>query len=209
MAMPSISVMDDVTLVRGAGEQLVVACDSCAGAGDKPHDHVHVTPYTVGRFTCRVPLLEVLALGAQPFLVVSAIGVEPEPTGAEILRGIRDEMRTAGVPDGSVLISTEKNMPVSQTAAGVTVLAGLPRGFMRYGLGRAGDMVAAVGLPKVGAEVCLDDPEIADIPTLQLALAFPFLREALPVGSAGIAREADLSGPTPSTHDWPAEPRGR
>jgi hypothetical protein len=181
---------DDVALVRLGRSLVAVACDSCAAAGDKPGDAVPATPYVVGRFTCRVPLLELLAVGARPFLVVATMGVEPEPAGSRMLAGIRDEARLAGVADDAILISTEKNIPVSQTALGVTVLGRARPGALRYGRGRAGQTVVAVGHPRVGREVHLDDPEIADIPTLRLALDFPLVGDAIPVGSRGIAVEA-------------------
>ena len=189
-ARPAVTMADDVALVTLGRDLLAVACDSCAGAGDKPGDAVPATPYVVGRFTCRVPLLEVLAVGAQPILVVATMGVEPEPAGARMLAGIRDEARLAGVTDDGILISTEKNIPVSQTALGVTVLARADPGSLRYGRGQPGQMVVAVGNPKVGREVRLDDTEIADIPTLRLALDFPLVGDAIPVGSRGIATEA-------------------
>lgn len=187
---PAVTMADDLALVTLGRQLLAVACDSCAGAGDKPGDTVPATPYVVGRFTCRVPLLEVLAVGAQPILVVATMGVEPEPAGVRMLAGIRDEARLAGVADDGILVSTEKNIPVSQTALGVTVLAHAEAGSLRYGRGQPGQTVVAVGNPKVGPEVHLDDPEIADIPTLRLALDFPLVGDAIPVGSRGIAAEA-------------------
>ncbi|MEW6399660.1 MAG: alpha-ribazole kinase [Bacillota bacterium] len=172
------------------GRLLMVACDSCAGIGDRPADVVPAPPYVVGRFTCRVPLLEVLAVGGQPFLVVATLGVAPHPAGEAILRGVRDEASLAGIPAGNLLISTEKNIPTAQTSAGITVLGWANRGAVRFGRARPGDLAVAVGKPRVGAEVQLDDPDIADIPTLHLAMGCGDAGDLIPVGSGGIAREA-------------------
>lgn len=184
--------LDDVVAVPLDGRRvLLVACDSCAGAGDLPGDRVAASPHVVGRFACRVPLLEVLALGGRPFLVVAALGVPPLPTAEAILGGVREEAALAGVPAGSLLVSTEKNIPTVGTSLGVTVLGWAARDTVRYGRARAGDLVLAVGVPRVGAEVHLDHREIADIPTLRMAAAFDGAGDVLPVGSGGMAREAE------------------
>lgn len=186
-----LSHLDDVAAIPAAqGQVLLVACDSCAGIGDRAGDVVTVAPYVVGRFTCRVPLLEVLAVGGQPLLVVATLGVAPHPVGEAILRGVQEEASLAGIPAGNVLISTEKNIPTTQTSAGITVLAWASRGSLRFGRARPGDLVVAVGRPKVGAEVHLDDPDITDISTLRLASKYGDVGDLLPVGSGGIAREA-------------------
>jgi len=187
--------LGDVTaLTLPGGARLAVACDSLGAIGPKKGDRVRVPGYVVGRFLCRVPLMELLAVGAEPRLVVCTLSVEPEPTGRAIMDGIRDEMCLAGLdPGAAVLGSTEKNVPTSQTGAGVTALGRLDR--LRWGRGRRGDMVVVVGLPQVGAEVSLDDPHTADLPTLRLALGCGAVGDVVPVGSRGIAAEAtDLAG---------------
>lgn len=175
-----------------AALRLAVACDSLGAIGPKAHDVLHVPGYVVGRFACRVPLMELIAVGAEPLLVVCALCVEPEPAGTEIMAGVRDEVRAAGLdPAAAITGSTEKNMPTTQTGVGVTALGVLlTPAALRWGRGRPGDVVVAVGRPKVGAAVRLDDAELADIPTLKLALAHPACGDAVPVGSRGIAAEA-------------------
>ncbi|HHY93614.1 MAG TPA: alpha-ribazole kinase [Firmicutes bacterium] len=202
--------LDDVVAIPvGRGRRLLVACDSCAGIGDRAADVVAASPYVVGRFTCRVPLLEVLALGGHPFLVVATLGVSPRPTGQAVLKGAREEASLAGVPADNLLVSTEKNIPTAQTSAGITVLAWVDRSEMRFGRAQAGDTVVAVGKPKVGPEVGLHDPEIADIPTLRLAMRYHDTGDLIPVGSGGIAREAGRlarrTGLRFSAASWPLE----
>lgn len=187
---PAVARYGDVSVLElPSGPRLAVACDSLGAIGPKEHDRVRVPGYVVGRFACRVPLMELLALGAGPFLVVCALCVEPEPAGAEIIRGARDELVAAGLDPAAALTgSTEKNVPTSQTGVGVTALGIV--GDLRWGRGRPGDLVVAVGRPKVGAAVRLDDPELADIPALKAALACPACGDAVPVGSRGIGAEA-------------------
>lgn len=197
-----VIVVSDPTLGR-----LAVACDSLGGIGPKSGDVVPATGYVVGRFTCRVPLMELMALGAEPFLVTAALAVEPDPTGRDIIRGVRDELSAAGLdPAGAMLASTEKNVTTSQTGLGITALGRLPPAAaggdddaLRWGRSRPGDAVIAVGLPRVGAVVTLDDPNLADIPTLRLALGYRGAGDVVPVGSRGIRAEAlDLASRAPT-----------
>ncbi len=184
--------LDDVLAwTSPGGEVLAVACDSLGAIGPKPLDEVRVPAYVVGRFACRVPLMELLAIGARPLVVVNALAVEPSPTGEEITRGVREEMVAAGLdPDLCLTGSSEKNVPTSQTGLGIVALGAFGQAGPRWGLAREGDVVVAVGEPKVGGEVTLDDRSIADIPTLSQVLDYPGVGDVVPVGSGGIASEA-------------------
>lgn len=207
--------LDDVTLLTPPpGWRVVVATDSVGAIGPKELDQVKVDGYVVGRFACRVPLMEIMAIGGVPVLVVNTLCVEPEPAGERITAGVSDEVREAGLDPAVVLTgSSEKNVATSQTGLGVTVIGLIPPatkdGFaagyhqpgrapgtcesqrgLRWGRSRKGDLVVCIGRPKVGSEVRLGDEEIADIPTLRRLLSFPELGDAIPVGSAGISSEA-------------------
>lgn len=182
------------------GDTLVVACDSAGGVGPKSGDVVKVAGYISGRFTARVALMEVLCAGARPILLVNTAAVEPNPTGEEILRGIVAEAALAGLGPELVTGSFEKNIPTVQTGLGVTVL-GLAATEQR--VAKAGDLVVAIGRPKVGEEVGLDDPEIADLPLVRQLLAEPDIHDLLPVGSRGIAAEAaDLAASAGLEPEW-------
>lgn len=166
----------------------LLAVDVAAGVGEKPGDAVRAPAYVVGRFTARVALAELLAAGAEPVALADPVGAEPEPTGREVLRGIRDEAAEAGL-DLPVTGSTEKNLPVVQSSVGVVALGFAPPGALRLGPARPGETLWAVGRPKVGASVRLDDPEIADLRALGLLLASPHLHLCVPAGSGGVAAE--------------------
>lgn len=189
----SIRKYRDLTLIDLSDDKvLVIACDSCGAVGPKEGDLVKVSGYVVGRFTSRVALMEVLAAGAWPICVVNTLCVEPFPTGADIQCGIADELRFLGVdPEALLTGSTEKNMPTSQSGVGVTVVGIASKEQLRIGRLRAGDYLALFGLPKVGAEVSLGDPEIADLSTIMLLLSSSQVKEIVPVGSRGIKAEAE------------------
>lgn len=179
----------DLTVIDLPGEpaQLLIACDALGGIGPKAGDAVTVPAYVVGRFGARVALMEVIAAGGRPVALVDNCCVEPEPTGAELRRGVEDEAAAVGLTPRAVTGSFEKNVPTCQTALGITALAVRERPPTRAA---SGDLVVAVGLPKVGSEVTLDDPEIADLPLIRRLAEVPQIHELLPVGSRGIAAEA-------------------
>ena len=102
---------------------MVVSCDSAGGIGPKALDRVRVDGRTVGKFTARVALMEALSVGADPICLANSLTVEPKPTGIQIIKGIRDEVRHARLDSRIVMMqSTEKNVSVSQTGVGVTVV---------------------------------------------------------------------------------------
>ncbi len=173
-------------------EALVVGCDSAGGIGPKPLDKIKVDAYTLGKFTARAALMEVLAVGANPVCIVDTLGVEPDPTGNEILNGIRAEAANAGLdPKRAVTGSTEKNIPVEQTGIGVTVIATCKLAQLKIGGAQPNDIVAAVGIPCVGEEVVPAEKagEIADTADMVKLRSASFIHELIPVGSMGIKRE--------------------
>lgn len=156
---------------------------------------VNVDGHTLGRFTARVALMEVLSTGAKPVCLVNTLCVEPKPTGFQIVQGIRHEVRKARLGSKfAVTGSSEKNIPVRQTGLGVTVIGIAIRGRLRIGLSKEKDAVVSVGIPLVGKEVILGEEKglLADIKDLLKLLSLGFIHEVIPVGSQGILREAKI-----------------
>ena len=136
----------DLLILRiDRGRLLVVSCDAAGGIGSKPHDKVKASPRIVGRMTARVALMELLAVGADPISIAGTLAVEPEPTGNQVLRGIADEIRTAGLHGLPIICSSEKNVKVSQTGVGVTAFGSLANSRLKIGRCRPGDELVAVG----------------------------------------------------------------
>lgn len=204
---------DVVYLRTSADEALVVACDSDGGLGPKPADTVAVAGHDLGRFAARVPLLEVIAAGAAPVLVVDTLAVELEPTGISIIEGVRTEAVSAGLTADAVTGSTEDNVPTVATGVGVTVLARARIGALRVGSAGPGDLLAVVGRPMSAPAHHFgpDTPGVLSCPALTAALSVPGVVEALPIGSSGLsaeidqlARTVDLS--TTALPGWPFDP---
>lgn len=201
----------DLAYLRvGTDDVLVVACDSDGGLGPKPHDTVPVPAVELGRFATRVPLLEVVAAGATPVLVVDTLSVERDPTGEAILGGVLVEAASVGLGADAVTGSTEDNVATVATGVGVTVLGRATLGALRVGSARAPFVVMLLGRPQSAPEQLFgpDDPDVLSVPQLVAALEVAGVMEALPIGSSGVrhefgelARGADgdvLVGP-----DWP------
>jgi len=172
---------------------MITACDSDGGIGPKPLDTFHTSAYDLGRFGMRVPLMEILASGAEPILTADLLTVEMEPTGKEIIRGVMDELHEAGVnPNTAVTGSTEDNVKTVQTGMGVVITGFIHRNNFRPGKSLAGDVVAVIGIPKSAPEykVECNDPEITSPSTVRELLALEFIHEILPVGSKGIKHES-------------------
>lgn len=184
----------DLTLIRLAGSfYLVVACDSDGGIGPKPNDTVAVPAHLLGRLAARVPLMEMLASGARPLVLIDTLSVEMEPTGRDIIEGVLVEAALAGIGgEGAVTGSTEDNVPTVATGIGVTVIGLAEQGQLRPGTSRPGDAIVAIGRPKSAPadRVTADDPETAGIPDVLALLRLPSVHDILPVGSKGIAYEA-------------------
>lgn len=183
----------DVLLFEFPNNQLlVVACDSSGGIGPKPLDKLKVSGFILGKFTARAALMEVLSTGATPLCIVDALGVEPNPSGAEILAGIREEATLAGLdPNLAVTGSTEKNIIVDQTGIGVTAIGTCQKDQLRTGVSQPEDLVVAIGLPSVGAQVlpAASMGKIAETTDLIKLLKLEFIHEIIPVGSTGVLHE--------------------
>lgn len=168
---------------------LVIACDSCGAIGNKKLDQVKISPYNVGQYTTRVVIMEILSIGARLVALTAAICNEPEPTGSQILKGMREELTRVNLFDIPITISTEKNMKTQQTALGVSGVGVCERKNLRMGRTKVGDYIYAIGVPKVGNEILKDQGEIADCKVLKQILKIEEIGDIIPVGSQGIAGE--------------------
>ncbi len=192
----SIRTERDVRLIRlDQKNVLAVSCDSAGAIGSKPLDRIKCSPYTVGRFTARVALMEILAVGAIPICIATPLSVEPTPTGKGIIRGIRSEIEYAGLdPQTPMIDSTEKNFKVRQTGAGVTAIGLAGANSLNVGRCVQGDAVFALGLPHVGTEVLTGERRhiVADTRDVHKLVDLAVIHAVIPVGSEGILHEAEV-----------------
>ncbi|WP_018247684.1 AIR synthase related protein [Orenia marismortui] len=182
----------DISILKLDDEKfLVIACDSAGGIGSKIEDKIKLSNHIVGKFTARVALMELLASGAKPISIIDTLSVELEPTGKEIIAGIKDELSIVGI-ENLLTGSTEENITTVQTGIGVTTIGIVTLNQLRLAISQKGDLIIALGLPKVGYQVVEDRDQIADLELVLKILELDYIHEILPVGSKGILYEANV-----------------
>ena len=185
----------DLTCLRANDNHLlVIAADSLGGIGSKPFDVVQASPDVVGHFALRVPLMEVLAAGATPFLIVDNLSVEAGDYGEAILAGMKRLAETLGLADSIHFNgSTEDNVMTHQTGVGVTVIGLVSNADFQVGSSKPGDRLLVAGYPKSAPHhrVTVDDPDILELRQLRALRAQSQVADIVPVGSRGIRYEAE------------------
>jgi len=186
----------DVSILKvPTGHAIIAGSTSSGGVGPKIMDKVKVEGRVLGKFLARVALMDVIATGAFPLLLSVTLGVEKEPTGNDILEGIRREARSIGLDPNQVLMeNTEDNFETVQTGAGLTVIGFANEDELRLGKTCPGDLIVAVGKPKVGDEVVLAEAkgEIADLKNVTQLCQKKYVHDITAVGTFGIANEARM-----------------
>jgi selenophosphate synthetase-related protein len=186
----------DVSILKVPTGHAIVAGSTSSGAvGPKIMDKVKVEGRVLGKFLARVALMDVIATGAFPLLLSVTLGVEKEPTGNAILEGIRREARSICLDPNQVLMeNTEDNFETVQTGAGLTVIGFANEDELRLGKTSPGDLIVAVGKPKVGDEVVLAEAkgEIADLKNVTQLSQKKYVHDITAVGTFGIADEARM-----------------
>jgi selenophosphate synthetase-related protein len=186
----------DVNILRLPTGHFIVSGSTAMGAvGPKKMDKIKVDGHIVGKFLARVALMDVTATGAFPLILSLTLGVEKDPTGTEIIEGISREARTIGLEPNQVLMEkTEDNFQTLQTGAGLTVTGLANENELRVGKTLPGDLIVAIGRPKVGNEVIPAEArgEIADLKNVVQLTQRKYVHDIAPVGGFGIASEARM-----------------
>ncbi|QSX08381.1 selenophosphate synthase [Alkalibacter rhizosphaerae] len=184
--------------------ELVVACDSLGGIGPMDLDLVSCPAEISGYFTAMVVLAELLAYGAVPTLVVDNLCFSMEPYGKDALKGIQRALEESGYPHCPVTGSTEDNIPVRQTAMGMTILGVASIKQRKKRILQSGDSCYLVGIPLVGNQVLKNLGNIKTLEHLALFNQLEWIGDLLPVGSKGVRAEMLEMGRTHSK-EWQLE----
>lgn len=181
----------DLTILPfSADKNLVIACDSSAGIGEKEADAVQVDPGITAAFCLRVPLLELYCFGAKPICIVDLIGNEYQPTGAKMISGIKGEMARAGIPELPLNGSTEENMTTLTSSVGITVIGERAAGQTMPVIDQDCDLLQ-LGEPYVGNEVVAHLETIFSYESVRQLRQEAGVLDMLPVGSKGVKYEAN------------------
>jgi hypothetical protein len=188
--MKNISTIRDVAITQlENSDYLVTAVDSCGSIGEKPADEINVDLKTVGLFTTRVALLEVLSVGAVPVCVSVAICNEPE-TAQGVLSGVEQALSEyINIPK---VISTEKNMATCMTALGITITGICKQENLRIGTAKRGYNLYCAGMPFVGQETLAENAPMFEPRHMKTLFSKSPVHSIMPVGSRGIAAEAQI-----------------
>lgn len=184
----------DLTLIKlDENKTMVVACDSCGSIGMKEHDVLKVPVFYTGKFTARVGIMEVISTGAEVVTITNAVCCEMNPTGLEIINGIRDELQKADISDVVLTGSTEENFSTYSTGVGISVIGIVDNSKIKVNNINKPCVVISIGMPKVGAEIDLEnDKETIDYKSIKKLCENKLVYEIVPVGSKGILYEAQL-----------------
>ncbi len=186
-----ITKVRDLTLITlDENKTIVVACDSCGSIGMKEGDTLKVPSFYVGKLIARGPIMEVMCARAEVVTITDAVCNEMEPTGSEIIKGIKEELKLAGIADIVLTGSTEENFKSISTGLGITVIGIAENKNLKVNAIRENCKIISLGIPKVGAEIGLDkDLDIANYDDLKKLLNLDGVYEIVPVGSKGILYE--------------------
>ena len=186
----------DVSILKiPTGHAIVAGSTSSGAVGPKIMDKVKVDGHVLGKFLARVALMDVTATGAFPLLLSVTLGVEKEPTGNQIVEGMKREARSIGLdPNQVIMENTEDNFETVQTGVGLTVVGFANEDELRLGKTCPGDIIIAIGKPKVGEEVILAESkgEIADLKNVIQLSQKKYVHDIVSVGTFGIADEARM-----------------
>ena len=181
----------DLTIVPvNQQKNIVIACDSCGAIGKKDGDIFKLPPRYAGKFTARVALTEVLCSGATPITITNGVSCEMNPTGEKTILGIYEELRNAGITDIVLTGSTEENFVTNMTALAITVIGIAKKNDLKFGCAVKGDSFLLLGTPRVGDEVDLES--VGFYSEINELLQMQSVKEIIPVGSRGIAYEAEM-----------------
>ncbi|QKY68697.1 hypothetical protein [Lentibacillus sp. CBA3610] len=173
-----------VVLPLSSDQELVITSDNSGAIGEKPHDAVSTSNAVVGRFACRVAVMECLAAGGDVQAVVMQNFTDDE-AWLDYKHGVEqilDELELDHIP---ITGSTESNFASLQSGLGLTIIG--TRTIVKTSdfLGEEG--FAVIGKPLVGSEVLEQPDEVAPLWLFQRLCRLESVKALLPVGSKGVA----------------------
>lgn len=181
---------DVIFIPLSANEELVIATDGAGGIGEKEQDIVQTSYRILSQFTYRVALMECLAVGAVPFAVLVQNFISEE-VWQMVIDEIRKVSQQIGLTELEIGGSTESNMPLVQSALGITVLGKVAKDEKKVGKTPENAAFAVAGLPLFGEEVLTRSDGVLPLDLFLRLLKHPAIYEVVPVGSKGIKHELE------------------
>ncbi|GGP15240.1 hypothetical protein [Oceanobacillus neutriphilus] len=174
-----------IILPLEADKELVIATDNSGAIGEKESDLVKTSNQIVGKFACRVVLMECLAEYAEPVAVIMQNFTNEEAwQGYE--SGVREELAAAGIAGLPITGSTESNFQTFQSGLGLTLIGKREKRNSYQWTG--GESFAVIGAPFTGQAVLENNRQIPSAGLLKKMADITGVNSITPVGSKGIAR---------------------
>lgn len=190
--MLKISKKRDLSIIQiNDTQSIIISCDAVGGIGLKTYDSIKLSPDLVAYYTARVALMEILSVGASLVTLVDTLSVEMEPTGEQMIKGIRRILDELQLDQSTLNGSTEDLVPTVQTGIGVTAIGISETNQLKIACSQAGDAIYLLGIPKIGSEISYPfDSDLCSLANFKVLVQSPFIHEIIPIGSKGIAHEA-------------------
>lgn len=163
----------------------VITSDNSAAIGEKPQDAVTAPDRLTAKFAARVALLEQWAAGSEPEVILLH-NFSGKAQWNRYVEGITEQFKEIGLETPQLAGSSETNMPTLQSGVAVTMLGRQKRELPAEGL-----QWFIYGKPLVGPDVLDKREQIADVKKIYDALNKGIIEQIWPVGSKGIASEAE------------------
>lgn len=165
----------------------IVTSDNSAAIGEKPADAVFAPDGVTAKYAARVALLEQWAAGSEPEAILLH-NFSGEAQWHRYMEGITELFAELGRPLPQYAGSSETNMATLQSGVAVTLLGKRKRKL------ELPDVLEwfVYGKPLVGKAVLEQSEDIADLKKIADAISSGLIQSVWPVGSKGIAREAEL-----------------
>jgi hypothetical protein len=165
----------------------IVTSDNSAAIGEKPADIVFASDAITAKFASRVALLEQWAAGSEPEALLLH-NFSGESQWERYLEGITQLFAELGRALPQYAGSSETNMPTLQSGIAVTMLGKRMRELQEP----SSLFWYIYGEPLVGQAVLEQSERMADLKKIAEAMADGLIQRVWPIGSKGIAREAEL-----------------
>jgi hypothetical protein len=135
--------------------------------------------------------MEMLSIGVYPFFLSNTLSVEMNPTGMEILQGIKEALDVLDLGEKvEITGTTEENIHSTSTGVGITLMGRILKKDFKSPKTYDQDLAVVVGIPVVGEGVLVeDDSTMFNLKAMGNIMGKDYIHEIVPGGSRGIAYE--------------------
>lgn len=159
-----------------------------SSVGEKDDDHYFMSGEIVGRHAIRLPLMELLSVGARLQAVSVTSMNELVPTTEVMLKGMEVELGIMKVP---ILINSENHFKSTVTGIGITLMGRVAKANMLLGRVAEGNQIWLHGAPVAGMDVTDNTHRLPTPEWVAEVASQKGVRELVLCGPDGIASGLD------------------